>query len=366
MVFHAEQDDLGALGGLLRYRQHQGIVGVEHDRALAVLDQETLDPGEVFEGLGAVLAEVIVVDVEHRRDIAGLEAEPALEEAATSGFEHRRLDRGVGEDGAGRPVAGAIAPGDALAVEVDALGGGHAGADARLTQGVADHERGGSLAVGAGHRVDRDGDGSTGRVEHVDDGCAHVMRLALGGVLVHADARRRVDLDDGSALLVEGNRDIHADHVDAGDVEADLLGGPDAERGVLGVDDLGEVDGRAAGREVGVLTKEDDLAGGGDGVRIDALLGKDRHGPGIELEAGQGLEVAVAAAGVQVGDVHELADGVLPVADDLRGNAAGDGDHLIADDQHPVVLASDELLDQHRAAVLTGPLEGLLDLFGGR
>ena len=62
------------------------------------------------------------------------------------------------------------------------------------------------------------------REEQVDDRLGHVLRLALGRVRVHPEARRRVDLDDGAALLADGHGDVGHDEVDAGDVEADHAG----------------------------------------------------------------------------------------------------------------------------------------------
>ena len=52
--------------------------------------------------------------------------------------------------------------------------------------------------------------------------------------------------------------------------------------------------------------------------------------------------MADTAAGIGVGDVDQLADGVLAVADDVRRHPLGDGDDLVVDDQDAVVLAGDE------------------------
>ena len=61
-----------------------------------------------------------------------------------------------------------------------------------------------------------------------------------------------------------------------------------------------------------------------------------------------------AAARVGVGDLDELGDGVGAVADDVRGHPLGDGDHLPADDEEPVVVADEVGLDHDPAAAGLG------------
>ena len=55
------------------------------------------------------------------------------------------------------------------------------------------------------------------------------------------------------------------------------------------------------------------------------------------------------------------------IADDVRRHPLGDGDHVPADDEHPVVLAGDERLDQDVTApgLVVGLLEGGPDLLLG-
>jgi hypothetical protein len=196
--------------------------------AFAAARYHVFDPRQVFYGLDAVHAQVVVRHVEHDADVAAVERQAPLEDAAARRFQHREIDVRRAQHIAGRPVAGAVAAHHFHAVEVDALGRGHAGRAPGQARAVGQHQGGGGLAVGAGDR--HHGDAPVAGAEHgLDDGGACVARLAAARVVVHADARRRVDFDDGAALLLERLRDVAADDVDAGDVEADFLRGPHAQ-----------------------------------------------------------------------------------------------------------------------------------------
>src|SRR5690606_19590270 len=102
----------------------------------------------------------------------------------------------------------------------------------------------------AGDRGDGDAARRARWEQHVDHRAGDVARLALGGRDVHAEARGGVDLADGAADLAVGARDVGGDEVDAADVEADGAGGAHRHLAVVGVDDVGHVDGGAAGAEV--------------------------------------------------------------------------------------------------------------------
>ena len=70
-----------------------------------------------------------------------------------------------------------------------------------------------------------------------------------------------VDLDDHAALLVQRPGDVLRHHVDAGDVQADDLGGVDGGSRHGRMDPLGHVDGRAARAQIGVAADQHDGAG---------------------------------------------------------------------------------------------------------
>ena len=89
---------------------------------------------------------------------------------------------------------------------------------------------------------------------------------------------------------------------------------------------------------------------GGTSSMREALLADQLHRGVVDLDAGEHLLVADAAARVGVGLVDQLADGADAVADDVRGHPLGERDHPAADDEHAVVLAGDERLDDDPAA----------------
>ena len=74
--------------------------------------------------------------------------------------------------------------------------------------------------------------------------------------------------------------------------------------------------------------------------------------------------MADAAPRVAVGDVDELADRVLAIPGDARGNSLGHRGELAADDQHAVVVAGDVRLDHDiaRSALGEGVRKGRPDV----
>ena len=189
-------------------------------------------------------------DVGDDGDVVAVVAQALAQDAAARDLEHRGVHGRVLEDHLRRLRARHVAALDQPPVDDDAVRRGHADAPAHQLEDVRDHPDGGRLAVGAGHRDDRDAGRRAGREQQVDDRLGDVLRLALGRVGVHPEAGRRVDLDDAAAGLAHRLGDVGADEVDAGDVEAD-----DARRRLRDLDVVGvgldrPVDGRAAGRHV--------------------------------------------------------------------------------------------------------------------
>ena len=89
---------------------------------------------------------------------------------------------------------------------------------------------------------------------------------------------------------------------------------------------------------------------GRHGVELPALGPDELLGAPVELDPGQDLLVADAAARVLVGQVDELADGLLAVGGDRGRHPLGDRGDLAADDEAAVVLAGDVRLDDDVAA----------------
>ena len=179
---------------------------------------------------------------------------------------------------------------------------------------------------------------------------------------MHAEARRRVDLADAAADILVGLGDVGREEIDAADVQPDGADRAHRHLAVVGVDDVGHVDGRAAGREIGGGAQVHDLAHFGHGVLGVALLVEHALGLLVELEPGEHLLVAHAAPRVLVHDLDQLLDGALAVADDMARHALGGRDQLAIDHQEAVVEALQEALDQDGPAVLAGRDERRLDL----
>ena len=88
---------------------------------------------------------------------------------------------------------------------------------------VRQHPGRGRLAVGPGHRGDRDPARRPRREQHVDHRARHVARPALARRHVHPEAGRRVDLADGAADLLVRLGDVGGEEVHAAHVEPDRL-----------------------------------------------------------------------------------------------------------------------------------------------
>ena len=129
------------------------------------------------------------------------------------------------------------------------------------------------------------------------------------GATVHAKAGGGVDLADGTAGLAVGAGDVGGQKIDAGDVEADGQGRPLRHLAVVRVDQIGDVDRRAAGRQVAGRTQVDGFSGRRHALAVVAFLFEQSHGLVVELEAGEHLFVADAAARIAVDPIHQLLDG---------------------------------------------------------
>ena len=91
------------------------------------VDDRPLDQGQLLEGLDVAEAEVVALaDVGHDGDVAAVEAEPLAEDAAAGRLQHGRLDRGLSSTA--RALCGPLQSPvvDPPAVDVDAVGAGHA------------------------------------------------------------------------------------------------------------------------------------------------------------------------------------------------------------------------------------------------
>ena len=164
---------------------------------------------------------------------------------------------------------------------------------------------------------------------------------------MHAQARRRVDLDDPAALLFQ--RLVHglADDIDAADIQPDHLRRFHRPRRHLRMDVVGHIGRRAAGAQIGVVAQDDALAHGGDRVHAVILYGETGQRDVVEPYPRQrgGMPLAAARVAVHLGD--EFAHRVDAIADHVRRFAAGRGDQPVADHEQAVIMARDEALHQH-------------------
>ncbi len=166
---------------------------------------------------------------------------------------------------------------------------------------------------------------------------------------MHPETRRGVDLADGAAGLAHRLGDVRTQEIDSGDVQADHPGRLFGDIHIVRMRLEGPVDRDAPGRHVSGERQLHHLAPRRHVAHLEALGPDQFHRRVGHFDAGEHLFVPDAAARVGIGQLDQFRDGALSVADDVGGHPFGDRDHVAADDQHPVVLAGDERLDQHVA-----------------
>ena len=347
---HAEQDD--PAGTVPAHPVDVAVVGVE-DRAARSghgLDDDALDVRQLADRVDPAEPEMVAGDVRHDRDVVAVVAQALTQDPAPGDLEDGGVDGRVLENHLGRLRARHVALLNQPAVDHDAVGRGHPDPFALQLEDVGDHPDGGRLPVRAGDGDDRDPRWAAGREQAVDHRPGDVLRLALGRVGVHPEARRGIDLDDRAARLADRGRDVGADEVDAGDVEPDDLGRRLRDLDIVRMRLDRPVDRGPPGRHVagqgelheGVLRRHV--------VEPEALVAEERLGRLVDLDPGQDLLVADAAPRIGIGGVDQLADAVLAVADHPRRHALGDRRDLPADDEAAVVVPRDVALDDEVAA----------------
>ena len=142
-------------------------------------------------------------------------------------------------------------------------------------------------------------------------------------------------------------RDVGGDEVDAGHVEPDDHRCLTSNLGVVGVDIVGAVDGRAAGAHVARLLELDVPARLGHRLLIQPLPAQRFQCLRVDRYPGEDLLVTDATTRISVGDFDEFGNGVRTIADDVSRHALGNRHHLIVDYQDAVVLACQESLEDH-------------------
>src|SRR5574343_1760607 len=226
---------------------------------------------------------------------------------------------------------------------------------------VGDHLGDRVAAVRAADTDQRHAAAFFGGKQVVDDGLADRARFADARLDVHQQAGAGIDFDYSAALFGQRLRDVLADQVNAGDVEADDAGGQRGDLGGFGMDFVGAVEGM-----VGVALDQHFAAGGRHAVGVQLLAFELHPGGGVDLDDRQRVQFGGAAArvGVDLG-FDQFKYGRLAVAGDGDQVAAVGGDQLAADDQQAVFDALARAFNQYAGAFLDGDGVGLGDFLAG-
>ena len=123
--------------GVVGHLEAERIVGVEHGGLARHLDHDPLHLGQVLERADAAETEVVGLDVEHRAHVAVPDAHARAQQPAARDLEHRHVHVRIAQHHPGGDRAGHVARHGALAVDVDAVGGGEADVCARPASGCA-------------------------------------------------------------------------------------------------------------------------------------------------------------------------------------------------------------------------------------
>ncbi len=340
-------DHLGI--GVAGHLQYQRIIGIEHRAILGHLDDDALDLGELFEGIDAFHAQMIGLHVEHRADIHRRHAHAGAQQATARDLEYRKIDLRIGQHHARGNRSGHVAFHRALAVDVDAIGGGEAGRVAGHLGDVGEHARRGGLAVGAGNRGNRHARRRARGEQHVDHRASHIARLAFARRHVHAESGCRIALADAAAdrLVALGN--VGGKKIHAADIEANGADGTDRHVAIVRVDDVGHIRCRTAGGQVGGGAQVDDAVLLRHACRRHLHACHHHVGLRIEFEFGQHFFMADTAAWIGVHFIDQLRDGVHAITHHMTRRASGCCNQFTIDHQQAVVITFEEGFHDHRA-----------------
>ncbi len=120
-------------GAGVGHAHHHGVRGIEHGHAVRchVLHDDALQHGQVFHGADVGQPEVVAfAHVGDHGHVAAIEGQALAQQAAARGLEHGGVHVGMHQYIAGAARAAAVAGIDALALDVDTVGAGHADAQA--------------------------------------------------------------------------------------------------------------------------------------------------------------------------------------------------------------------------------------------
>ena len=236
-------------GANLGHVADDAVGGIEHCVAAGrdVLHNHALEHGQVFHRGDVVQPQVVAAaNVGDHRHLAAVKAQAFAQHAATRDFKHRRIDIRVHQHIARAFWPAAVAAVGLPAIDIHAVGVGHAGAQALGSEQVGNQAGGGGFAVGAGHRNHRNPAVVAGRKKLIHDGSAHSAALAIRRRQVHAQAGRGIHLNHAAVLVLQGPEHAFAHHIDAANVQANHLRSSHGLGGNGGMHFVGHIGGGAA------------------------------------------------------------------------------------------------------------------------
>lgn len=162
---------------------------------------------------------------------------------------------------------------------------------------------------------------------------------------MHPEARPRIDLDDAASGFEHRPAYIWGDQVDACNVQPDDLRSPASNCRIVRMNNVGTVYRRTARGEVCRGKKGHRMAHGRRARKSKARTTDVVDEARVDRDLGQNRAMAFTAARILIGAFYQLLNRRFPIAYDMRGHAPCGRHHFASDDQEPVVIAFELLLD---------------------
>ena len=167
---------------------------------------------------------------------------------------------------------------------------------------------------------------------------------------------------DGAASLAEALGNVRGQKIDTANIETDRLYRAFSHQPVVGVDDVGHIDCRAACREVCRFAEKNFLAFRRHRVVAVALRVEHTVRSCIEFKSRQHVFMTNAAQRVPVFDLDQFFNRVLAIADNVTRHAFRGGDELSIDHQQSVIKTGDHAFDNNAAAFVIGNAKSCFDI----
>ena len=131
----------------------------------------------------------------------------------------------------------------------------------------------------------------------------------------------------------------------------------------FGMDQVGDVGGRATGAQVGISANQHDLARGRNRIRSQTLLRKHAFGNFVQTKLAERRGMVFSTPRILVGFFNQLRHRVTPVTDHLRRLAPRGGHQFVTDHQQTIIRAMRELFADDLVAFFDGSRVGRKNLF---